>query len=53
MSSKQVKKAITIYLTEEKISDYKKACLDNHRNMASQGEALIDKFILNSKRKLK
>lgn len=51
MSSKQVKKAITIYLTEDEIVAYKEACEVQGRNMASQGRLLVKKFTLNNKRK--
>lgn len=46
------KKGITIYLTDNEIEDYKKACSAQDRNMANMGAVLIKKFIYNSKRKV-
>jgi hypothetical protein len=51
MTDKSKKKGVTIYLSESYLQQYKEACEEQSRNMASQGELLIKKFILNSKRK--
>lgn len=46
------KKILSTYLTEEEVSDFKKACEEQGRSMASQSKLLIQKFIFNSKRKV-
>ena len=45
------KKGITIYLSAETIATFKEASKEQGRSMASQGELLIKKFNLNSKRR--
>ena len=51
MAHKVEKKIVAVYLNPDMHSDYLKACENEGRSMAKQGEILLRKFILNSKRK--
>jgi len=51
--SKPKKKGITIYIDDDLRADYLIACEAVSRNMASQGELLIKKFVSASKQRAK